>query len=506
MATKASKNPNEATPLLPLDTSFSRRLVYNQHGSQKKFSFIWKKTFWVLMATTTVICTTYYACYSSPQGSLFTSIYHYDRIGISSLEDTVEEIEGKKHDKKKKEKEKEENHNHDKKKKEKEKEDCHKHGKKKKGTEKEENHNQESIKKKTKSYNKDAMSECEEGYYSKTTLKKAYELPFASLFVDNRGQKKYEASSVFIVDNDAYAVCDNSWAISKFSTNLQPFTESNIQVGDPDRVPDEDSGYEAIFYDNGNYYVVRESVLLDGVNHTDLPSYHAVIEKLSMNADDYDVLESCSSEYEFEGDSKGFEGAISIRNKNNELVVLGLCEGNYCSEKRKFEKGNGRLVAMRYEKVDDGSGVACRWSTIRIISLPKSAYFRDYSDISMDANGRVIITSQEESQIWIGQLRGQVPAYEQMDTNASLYDLFDVKDDVQASLWDIDNVEFDENQGVIYDFPKNDNCETVYCNIEGVDWLNSEMIIAVSDKMKSKGKQDFRCFDKDQSVHVFVLP
>ena len=56
------------------------------------------------------------------------------------------------------------------------------------------------------------------------------------------------------------------------------------------------------------------------------------------------------------------------------------------------------------------------------------------------------------------------------------------------------------------DFPKNDSCETIYCNVEGVHWLNDDMIIAVSDKMKSKGKQDYRCFDKDQSVHVFVLP
>jgi hypothetical protein len=53
---------------------------------------------------------------------------------------------------------------------------------------------------------------------------------------------------------------------------------------------------------------------------------------------------------------------------------------------------------------------------------------------------------------------------------------------------------------------KNVNCEKVYCNIEGVEWLNDEMIVAVSDKMKGKGKQDFVCFDKDQSVHVFVLP
>ena len=35
--------------------------------------------------------------------------------------------------------------------------------------------------------------------YSKRTLQRAYELPFAALFTDNRGQNQYEASSVIVV-------------------------------------------------------------------------------------------------------------------------------------------------------------------------------------------------------------------------------------------------------------------------------------------------------------------
>ena len=30
--------------------------------------------------------------------------------------------------------------------------------------------------------------------------------------------------------------------------------------------------------------------------------------------------------------------------------------------------------------------------------------------------------------------------------------------------------------------------------------------VAVSDKMKSKGKQPYHCLPHDQSVHIFVLP
>jgi hypothetical protein len=86
----------------------------------------------------------------------------------------------------------------------------------------------EGKKKKTK-YQEESLS-CQDGGYSKRTLKLAYELPFASLFRDTKGQRKYEASSVVLVDDYAYAVCDSSWAISKFGAQLQPFADTNVQV------------------------------------------------------------------------------------------------------------------------------------------------------------------------------------------------------------------------------------------------------------------------------------
>jgi len=136
---------------------------------------------------------------------------------------------------------------------------------------------------------------------------------------------------------------------------------------------------------------------------------------------------------------------------------------------------------MRKKVLEDGS---CQWSTIRTIDIPESAFFKDYSAIALNPQGRVVITSQEESQVWFGNLIGKN----------------------EDGLWDIAKMEFSPKKTVVYDFPKNDQCQTIYCNVEGIHWINDEMLMAVSDKMKSKGKQDFRCFDKDQSVHVFVVP
>jgi hypothetical protein len=309
---------------------------------------------------------------------------------------------------------------------------------------------------------KEAIESCQDGNYQKRTLKLAYELPFAAMFRDAKGQKIFEASSVTLFDGMAYAVCDSSWAVSMFNPYLEPFGEGNYQVGDPNR-ESEDSGYEAIFYDNTTFYVVRESIV------DSFQNYHAMIEQLSLNPesdhDSYEVVSTCPSEFEFDGDSKGFEGATPIHDLQGDLVVLGLCEANHCSESKKLRqaKGNGRLVAMKLETLSDGS---CQWTTIRQIDIPKSAYFGDYSAISMDDEGRVAIASQEDSQIWVGHLEGIQP----------------------NGLWDIDAMEFRQLDGKVYDFPKNDACQTIYCNIEGIHWLNEDTILAVSDKMKGKGK------------------
>jgi hypothetical protein len=44
----------------------------------------------------------------------------------------------------------------------------------------------------------------------------------------------------------------------------------------------------------------------------------------------------------------------------------------------------------------------------------------------------------------------------------------------------------------------------VWCNVEGVEWLDGERLVIASDKAKSN--QHHRCTDKDQSIAIVALP
>lgn len=294
------------------------------------------------------------------------------------------------------------------------------------------------------------QNSCEEDGYADRTLKLAYEQPFAGLFLDSEGQTVYELSSVTIGQNGmAYAVCDSSWAISMFDPKLQTFHTDNMHIGDPFARNDADgvSAYESIFMDdqqgaggNQTMYVVREAV------EDENGMYHAVIEELQVTKDgtDYTIKEKCPSEYTFSSENKGFEGAAFIRSSNNEIFVIGLCEGNFCgnNDGNTDSSGNGVSIVMKKEILQDGS---CQWSTYRELEIPKTADFTDYSDITISDQGRVAITSQEDSKVWIGKLDGQ---------NAD-------------GLWDIDDMAFDMTQLHVYGFPRDHHCNIIFCNVEG---------------------------------------
>lgn len=347
-----------------------------------------------------------------------------------------------------------------------------------------------------------AADMCADTDYTKTTLKLADEETFMSLMKINKGQKKFEASDVVSVNDQYYAVCDSSWSIEKIGNAVTPFSSENVQIGDPNRIADVDSGYEGLFYDYNkeNFVLVRESVSINSPSSARASSqYHALFEEVTISADgtDYSLNQICMSEIAFDGDSKGFEGIVGLRSADGELYALGLCEGNFCKEGSSGKtKGNGYAVLMKKEE-NSASGFGeytCVWKTVRILKIPSTAYFQDYSSISINSAGRVAITSQEESQVWIGQM-----TYWTSPSGNSTEGTFD------PTL-----SEFDATTGnaVVYDFPRDTECEVIYCNIEGIHFMkdNDNMLIAVSDQTKKDGAQDYRCVEKDQSIHFFAMP
>ena len=71
--------------------------------------------------------------------------------------------------------------------------------------------------------------------------------------------------------------------------------------------------------------------------------------------------------------------------------------------------------------------------------------------------------------------------------------------------------EFDEtdwkwrDKGQLYEFPRSENGSIQYGNIEGVGWISSLRVVAVSDRRKKQSQPDKAISQKDQSIHVFDI-
>ena len=347
--------------------------------------------------------------------------------------------------------------------------------------------------------------------YRDATLKTIHDAPVASLLTydELKGERKFEASDVIHLGDYFYAICDSSWAVLRIHESQPLRSELNQHVGSPTMgYAEGESGFEGILYDPtaSGLYVVRESVdisgdLVDDARRlqglpavTDDPSYHAVVMEIVLpppdeDGADYAVVEACPSEFLFDGDSKGFEGAASLRGADGVLYLLGLCEGNDCvSGDAGKTPGGGKVVVMKREDAGGPTG-GCYWKTVTTLDLPIDS-FMDYSALALHKETQTVaITSQENAQVWVGTLAGGADGDFDPATAA-----------------------FADGPGgsVVYDFPRDANCGLQYCNVEGLAWVEGggvgtpQVLVAVSDKMKKD--QPFTCLGKDQSFHLFGIP
>jgi len=330
---------------------------------------------------------------------------------------------------------------------------------------------------------------CQHPDYSTRTLKLAHEMPVVALLGRPEGPV-FETSCILNVGDYFYVVSDDSPAIGKIRSKLQYNDPLNTLIP-PSRAlteePSTENGFEALFYDEktDTFSAVIEAISLKGGRDEPIDArFHSVIYDLKIRPDGsaYDITGECPSNFEFSSANKGFEGAALVKNSKGDEFVLGLCEGNFCeggARGRTF--GNGRVVLLkRGSNVNiHGKIWDCAWTVVKVIELPASLDFADYSAITLYGSDpktlRVAIASQETSQVWIGGL-------------------------------DADEMKFITDGERVLDFPRSDGCDIVYCNVEGLDFLSDNLLVAASDQMKNAGRQPARCLAKDQSIHVFVIP
>ncbi len=76
-----------------------------------------------------------------------------------------------------------------------------------------------------------------------------------------------------------------------------------------------------------------------------------------------------------------------------------------------------------------------------------------------------------------------------------------------SALW-VGNFDFGPMEfttlGKVYHFPRDNNCDIIYCTVEGLSWIDHHRIAVTLDQ--AKADQPFVCTPKDQSIAVFMLP
>jgi hypothetical protein len=284
------------------------------------------------------------------------------------------------------------------------------------------------------------------------TLKLVCERKIGDLMPCDQKDNRWEASGVLVKDKHYFVVFDDRTEIARISDDLRP-NETNGLFGMAHAV----RGYEGITYNSAKQ---RYYLLVEARRHTK-GSYQAVIVEYD---DQFRYLKERPIDFTFESSNKGFEAVAHVQREGKDYL-LALCEGNLCKCGKKGRTPGGGRVQL-FEKKRK------RWRHLRAIALPPSLPFVDYSGMSTD-HGCVAIVSQENSMLWVGQ--------------------FDETD------WEW------RDEGQLYEFPRTDSGSIQYGNIEGVGWISSSRVVAVSDRRKKQSQPDKALSQTDQSIHIFDI-
>jgi hypothetical protein len=202
------------------------------------------------------------------------------------------------------------------------------------------------------------------------------------------------------------------------------------------------AGFEDIAYSPAanRHYLLIEAARLEGRTV-------AIIEEYDLR---WRLVRRAPIDWTLERRNKGFEALASYGRR-----LLAMPEG-----------GGHKNPSVKVLAFADGA-----WHVTASMQLPRSARFSDYSSIAVRGT-RLAVLSQEDGCLWIGS--------------------FDPR------RWRI------LGGGRRYEPPRSKKGKRRYCNLEGLAWVASDRIVAVSDRAK-RGSQARRCRKHDQSIHVFRL-
>jgi hypothetical protein len=288
------------------------------------------------------------------------------------------------------------------------------------------------------------------------TLALVREAKLHKLLPDRDADCRLEASGVLALGDQFLVIFDNLSELARISASLSPGDQNEWLVKD-----DDTTGVEDITYNPRQqrfYLLIEASPVVDATAANGRCHRAEIVEydHLMVRRDRHPLP------FDFASDNKGFEGLTWIEREGDDYV-LALCEGNGClsgSEGR--ERGNGTIQVFR--RVADG------WKHAATLAIPATAQFVDYSSIDV-RDGRVVVLSQENGQLWVGALR-------------------------QTGWGFVDD-------GAVHALPRNEDGRPSYCNAEGVAWLAGDRVAIVSDRKKKDAPK--RCGRTDQAIHLFDL-
>jgi hypothetical protein len=263
---------------------------------------------------------------------------------------------------------------------------------------------------------------------------------------------RLEASGIDVVGNDLVVVLDNLSRIARIPFRREPFSvKAGAFVGDDST----GEGYEDLSFDaeRGRLMLLREAI--------EQESGEFEAEVVEWN-DRFQFVRRRTLPFAFPDQNKGFEGLAWIRRDGRDWLMA-LCEGNRCRGGSKGkEPGGGRIHVFGEEDGD--------WVLERELRLPEDVLFEDYSGLAIDGD-RVGVVSQSTSMLWVSH--------------------------ITPDGWDW------QGPQRLYEFPRDDDGDTLYSQVEGLTWLGPERIAVVSDRRKKNPTA--RTVSKDQSIHVFDL-